>query len=258
MIATVAVLVAGIAALVRTLLEPPPFRIRRLPARRRGVRPPDLTGRFPRPLRVRLQAVGWPPAAFAAVVSGGTLTALLLLPALGATALFLALTVLAVSFWTLEAEYRRWQVEIFRELPVLADLLEIHLAAGDTPLQALAGAASLLSGPLRPQVDRTLARAALGQDFVSALQSLGQVTGRPEMAAVAARLGAALHARTPSHPGFAALSESLRRTAEAEIREASRRMPAVFALIAMVGLFNLALVIGGPILLASLHALAGP
>ena len=258
MIVTAAVLAAGIAALVRVLLEPPPFRARRLPTRRRDVRPPDLTGQIPRPLRMRLEAVGWSPVAFAAVVCGGTLTALLLLPILGARALLLAMTVLAVSFWTLESEYRRWQVDIFRELPVFADLLEIHLAAGDTPLQALAGAASLLSGPLRPQVDRTLARAALGQDFAAALQSLGQVTGRAEMAAVTARLGAALHARTPAHPGFAALSESLRRTAEAEIRGASRRMRAVFALIAMVGLLNLALVIGGPILLAALDALARP
>lgn len=258
MIVTALLLLASITALLHAILEPPAFRIRRVPVRRWGVRLPGLTDRIPRPLQVRLQAVQWSPATFVAVAAGGTLTALVFLPALGVKALVLAVTVLVLSLFSLESEYRRWEVEIFRELPVFADLLEIHLAAGDTPMQALAGAASLLSGPLRPQVERTLARAAFGQDFAAALESLGQVTGRPEMAAVAARLGAALHARTPPHQSFAALSESLRRTAESEVRETSRRMPAVFALIAMLGLFNLAMVIGGPILLASLHMLARP
>lgn len=251
-------LAASTAALLRVLLEPPPFRVRRTASGRPGIRPPAFPARLPRPLRVRLEAVGWSPAGFAAVAAGGSATALLFWPALGVKALVLALVVAILSLWTLESEYRRWEAEIFRELPVFADLLGIHLAAGDTPLQALSGSASLLSGPLRLQVERALARAAFDPDLAAALQSLGDVTGRPEMAALAARLGAALHARIPPHESFAALSESLRRTAESEVRAASRRLPAAFALIAMLGLFNLALVIGGPILLASLHALARP
>ncbi|BDG59762.1 type II secretion system F family protein [Caldinitratiruptor microaerophilus] len=258
MIPAFVLFVASVTAFAYTLLAPPPLRPRRVPLIRRQAWSDALAARLPRPVQARLDAVGWPPTSAVALILGGILAALLFLPALGFKALLLALAVAGLSLWSLEGEYRRWQAEIFRELPMLADLLEIHLAAGDTPLRALAGAAPLLSGPLRLQVQQALARAALGQDFSAAVHSLGQVTGRPEMAAVAARLAAALQARATGQEAFATLSDSLRRTAEAEVREVSRRMPAAFALIAMLGLFNLAVVIGGPILLASLHSLARP
>jgi tight adherence protein C len=183
-------------------------------------------------VRRRLERAGQPPdvEAFRAgqvmwgaggLAVGGVLAVLLRLgrssPATALAALVLVLGAVGVvgrDWWlTRQAESR--ERRMLTELPTVAEMLALAVAAGEGPLPALERVARLSTGELSGELRRTLADARAGASVAAALQGLADRTGLVPLARFVDGVVVAVERGTP-------LADVLRAQA-ADVREAGQR-----------------------------------
>ena len=177
----------------------------------RAGRPPDVEG-------FRAVQVLWGASGLA---GGGLLAGLLHwrrssppVPLVGLVLVIGAAGVAGRDWWlTRQAESR--ERRMLAELPTVADMLALAVAAGEGPLPALERIARLSSGELSSELRRTLADARAGAPVPTALQGLADRTGLVPLARFVDGVVVAVERGTP-------LADVLRAQA-ADVREAGQR-----------------------------------
>ena len=143
----------------------------------------EAAGDVSTPAQFRLERLGWTGVGAAAgALVGASLAArgsssigVLALGAVGAVA----------GWWARDAALgrrtRRRRAIVERQLPILADLAALAVAAGAPPLTALEGAASCMNGPLADEVGRVVADVRGGSSTEGALRVMAERTSVPSM-----------------------------------------------------------------------------
>ena len=183
-------------------------------------------------VRRRLERAGRPPdvEAFRAgqvlwgavgLALGGLLAALLHWgrssppPALAALVLVLGAAGVAGRDWWLSRQAESRERRMLAELPTVAEMLALAVAAGEGPLPALERVARLSTGELSGELRRTLADARAGAPVPTALQGLADRTGLVPLARFVDGVVVAVERGTP-------LADVLRAQA-ADVRDAGQR-----------------------------------
>ncbi|MBU4215560.1 MAG: type II secretion system F family protein [Actinobacteria bacterium] len=120
-----------------------------------------------------------------------------------------------VPDWWLGRQVRRREARMLAELPAVAELLALAVAAGEGALGALERVSAASGGDLGVELARTLAEARSGEPLTVALDRLSARTGLAALARFAEGVAVALTRGTP-------LADVLRAQAQ-DVREASRR-----------------------------------
>jgi len=115
----------------------------------------------------------------------------------------------------LTSQVRRRERRLLVELPTVAELLALSVAAGEGPAAALDRVARSCRGELADELKRVLAETRAGETLVRALDALAERTGLLALSRFADGLAVALERGTP-------LADVLRAQA-GDIREAGRR-----------------------------------
>ncbi|MEU8224049.1 type II secretion system F family protein [Kribbella sp. NPDC048915] len=115
----------------------------------------------------------------------------------------------------LTSQVRRRERRLLNELPTVAELLALSVAAGEGPAAALDRVARACRGELAEELKRVLAETRAGETLVRALDALADRTGLLALSRFADGLAVALERGTP-------LADVLRAQA-GDIREAGRR-----------------------------------
>ncbi|GAA1138157.1 type II secretion system F family protein [Kribbella jejuensis] len=115
----------------------------------------------------------------------------------------------------LSTQVRRRERRLLAELPTVAELLALSVAAGEGPAAALDRVARTSRGELANELKRVLAETRAGETLVRALDALADRTGLLALSRFADGLAVALERGTP-------LADVLRAQA-GDIREAGRR-----------------------------------
>lgn len=115
----------------------------------------------------------------------------------------------------LTTQVRRRERRLLAELPTVAELLALSVAAGEGPAAALDRVARSCRGELADELQRVLAETRAGEPLVRALDALADRTGLVALSRFADGLAVALERGTP-------LADVLRAQA-GDIREATRR-----------------------------------
>jgi tight adherence protein C len=115
----------------------------------------------------------------------------------------------------LTSQVRRRERRLLAELPTVAELLALSVAAGEGPAAALDRVARSCRGELADELQRVLAETRAGDPLVRALDALADRSGLLALSRFADGLAVALERGTP-------LADVLRAQA-GDIREASRR-----------------------------------
>jgi tight adherence protein C len=115
----------------------------------------------------------------------------------------------------LTSQVRRRERRLLAELPTVAELLALAVAAGEGPAAALDRVARSCRGELSKELQRVLAETRTGDPLVRALDRLAERTGLIALSRFADGLAVALERGTP-------LADVLRAQA-GDIREANRR-----------------------------------
>lgn len=126
-----------------------------------------------------------------------------------------ALTALAVHDQLLSRQVRRREERLLAELPTVAELLALAVAAGEGALGALERVSRSVCGELATEVGRALSDARAGTPLTVALERMADRTGLVPLARFAEAVAVAVDRGTP-------LAEVLRAQAS-DVREASRR-----------------------------------
>ncbi|MGH3474657.1 MAG: type II secretion system F family protein [Aeromicrobium sp.] len=148
-------------------------------------------------------------ATFVWSVGGGNVPALLVLCLVG----FLA-GVLGCDN-KLSAQVRAREDRMRAEFPVVADLMALAVAAGESPVAALERILRVIHGSLGEEIGRVLADVRTGIPVASAFDALAARTGVPSIARFAEGMAVAIERGTP-------LVDVLHAQA-ADVREATRR-----------------------------------
>lgn len=152
--------------------------------------------------------------------------------------------VLARDYWLTHQLARRERI-MLAEFPVVADLLALAVAAGESPVEALGRVCGLTGGELAADLGRTLATARSGRPLLVALAELGERTTLEPLATFVQGVVVAIERGTP-------LADVLRAQA-VDVREISRRalldaggkkeismmLPVVFLILPVTVLFAL-------------------
>ena len=115
----------------------------------------------------------------------------------------------------LTATVRRREARMLAELPTVAELLALTVAAGEGPVGALERVTRLSSGELSFELGRAVADARAGASLVAALEAMAARTGLPALARFVDGMAVAVERGTP-------LAEVLRAQA-VDVREQGRR-----------------------------------
>jgi tight adherence protein C len=115
----------------------------------------------------------------------------------------------------LTSQVRRRERRLLAELPTVAELLALSVAAGEGPAAALDRVARSCRGDLAGELQRVLGETRAGEPLIRALDALADRTGLVALSRFADGLAVALERGTP-------LADVLRAQA-GDIREASRR-----------------------------------
>jgi tight adherence protein C len=110
---------------------------------------------------------------------------------------------------------RRREERLLAELPTIAELLALAVAAGESPPAALERVASTARGELAGEIRRMVAEVRAGAPVTAALTALADRSGLPPLSRFAEGVVVALDRGTP-------LAEVLRAQAD-DVREAGRR-----------------------------------
>jgi tight adherence protein C len=115
----------------------------------------------------------------------------------------------------LSLQVRRREERLLAELPTVAELLALAVAAGESPPAALERVASTARGELAAEIRRTVAEVRAGTSVTAALTALADRSGLPPLSRFAEGVAVALERGTP-------LADVLRAQAH-DVRDASRR-----------------------------------
>ena len=115
----------------------------------------------------------------------------------------------------LTARVRRREERLLAELPTIAELLALAVAAGESPPAALERVASTARGELAGEIRRMVAEVRAGAPVTTALTALADRSGLPPLSRFAEGVVVALERGTP-------LADVLRSQAH-DVREAGRR-----------------------------------
>jgi tight adherence protein C len=166
----------------------------------------------------RARQVVWTVAGLAA----GLGLALLLAATRGAAAVPLAALVVVAGGCgyvacdqALTVRVRRREERLLAELPTIAELLALAVAAGESPPAALERVASTARGELAREIRRMVAEVRAGAPVTAALTALADRSGLPPLSRFAEGVVVALERGTP-------LADVLRAQAH-DVREAGRR-----------------------------------
>jgi tight adherence protein C len=166
----------------------------------------------------RARQVVWTVAGLA----GGLGLALLLAATRGAAVIPLVMLVVVAGGCgyvacdqALTTRVRRREERLLAELPTIAELLALAVAAGESPPAALERVASTARGELAGEIRRMVAEVRAGAPVTAALTALADRSGLPPLARFAQGVVVALERGTP-------LAEVLRAQAD-DVREAGRR-----------------------------------
>ncbi|MFE7504631.1 type II secretion system F family protein [Promicromonospora sp. NPDC057488] len=110
---------------------------------------------------------------------------------------------------------RRREERLLAELPTIAELLALAVAAGESPQAALERVASTARGELAGEIRRMIAEVRAGAPVTAALTALADPSGLPPLSRFAEGIVVALERGTP-------LADVLRAQAR-DVREAGRR-----------------------------------
>jgi tight adherence protein C len=178
----------------------------------------ERAGRSPDVEAFRAQQVLWGVLGLAA---GGLLAVVLHYvrssppPALAALVVVLGATGVVGRDWWLSRQVEARERRMLAELPTVAEMLALAVAAGEGPLPALERVARLSSGELSGELRRTLSDARAGAPVPIALQGLADRTGLLPLVRFVDGVVVAVERGTP-------LADVLRAQA-ADVREAGQR-----------------------------------
>lgn len=116
----------------------------------------------------------------------------------------------------LSAQVKDRERQVLTEFPTIAELLALSVAAGESPVSALARVVERSRGALSEDLGRMLARIRTGEPVGVAFESLARTTGLPIVARFATGITVAMERGTP-------LADVLHAQA-ADVREAGRRL----------------------------------
>jgi tight adherence protein C len=137
-------------------------------------------------------------------------------PAAGAVVIATGLlTALVTHDQLLSAQVRRREQRLLAELPTVAELLALAVAAGEGALGALERVARTVRGDLAVEIGRALSDTRAGTPLTTSLERMADRTGLVPLARFAEAISVAVDRGTP-------LADVLRAQA-ADVREASRR-----------------------------------
>jgi tight adherence protein C len=197
----------------------------------------------------RAEQAAWGLGAAAAVglVVGGVAAArgqFAVLPVLAAAASGLAGGVLARD-WRLTAHVRGRDTRMLAELPVVAELLALAVAAGEAPAAAIDRVCRLCRGPLAEELAGALAEARAGAPLPAALQGVADRTSLPALARFVDGVVIALERGTPLADLLRAQAGDAREAGRRELlatggrREIAMLVPVVFLILPVTVLFAL-------------------
>lgn len=166
----------------------------------------------------RIEQVTWGLAGFGAMAVLGTVRALAD-PTTAVASLILCLVGFVVGVmardYHLSSQATRREREILVEFPVIAELLALSVAAGESPVSALDRVVRRSGGELSVDLARVLAAIRTGEPVAHAFDGLAATSGLPLVSRFAQGVAVAVERGTP-------LADILHAQA-ADVREASRR-----------------------------------
>lgn len=154
-------------------------------------------------------AAGLAVALFSLAARGGSMVVLVVLVAV------FGVTGALVPDWWLSHQVARRETRMLAELPTVAELLALAVAAGEGAAGALERVVRSTRGELSVELGGVLAEARSGEPLTSALDALAARTGLPALARFAEGVAVALERGTP-------LAEVLRAQAQ-DVREEGRQ-----------------------------------
>jgi tight adherence protein C len=185
--------------------------------------------------------VGFGVAASACVLvwsaRGGSPLVLLVLCGVGLVA-----GVLGRDTW-LTAQVRRHEQRLAEEFPVVADLMALAVAAGESPVAGLERVLRVLHGSLADELAVVLADVRTGRTVPAAFDALAARTGVPSIARFAEGLAVAVDRGTPLVDVLHAQAADVRESARRELMESGGRkeilmmIPVVFLVLPVTVVF---------------------
>jgi len=166
----------------------------------------------------RAQQVTWGVASFAATAVVATAVAWQSPERAVPLAILTCLSGLAGVMWRdnrLTTDVRRHEEQVLVELPIIAELLALAVAAGEGPVAALDRVVRRSNGALSRDLSRVLGQVRTGRPVAVAFDDFASRTGLPVVARFADGIAVALERGTP-------LAEVLHAQA-GDVREARRR-----------------------------------
>lgn len=145
--------------------------------------------------------------------------------------------------WSLTRDVRRREQRIVAELPTVAELLALAVAAGEGPLGALERVVATAHGALATELARTLAEVRSGLSLVAALDGLAARTGVPPLARFAEGVAVAVERGTPLADVLRAQAQDVREHGRRELMESGGRkevammVPVVFLILPVTVVF---------------------
>lgn len=136
------------------------------------------------------------------------------------------------------------------------EFLDLHFSGGYNVPHALAATSELVTGPLKRELTRVLARVTEGAAPEAALHELGRRAADADVMTVARHVAAAWTVAAPGREVFAGLSDTLRRLEEAQMLARTRKLPTLFSLLVGMGLLNFLIFVGAPVFAWFLATLA--
>lgn len=150
---------------------------------------------------------------------------------------------LAVCDQLLSRRVHAHEERVSAEFPVIADLLALAVAAGESPVQALERIVAVGRGALTAELARVLAHIHAGSSIVAAFESLGQRTGVMSVARFADSMVAAIERGTPIVEVLHAQACDVREVRRRSLIEKAGRqeifmlVPVVFLILPLVVIF---------------------
>ncbi len=152
---------------------------------------------------------------------------------------------IAVRDAALSAAIRRRQAALAAQLPTVAELLALSVAAGEGARGALERVARTVSGALADEMRRTLAEVRAGEPLARALQRLADRTGTPAVRRFADGVATAIELGTPLAEILRAQARDARESGRQELmeqggrREIAMLVPVVFLILPITIVFAL-------------------
>lgn len=181
----------------------------------------------------------------AATVSGLILWGVYHFAAIGIVGLSFAGCIAGLYWRDLEltASAKKYESQMAREFPVVADLLALSVAAGESPVAAIERVVRASNGPLSRELSKLISQIRSGGTTAEAFEALSARVGVPSVARFASTMAVAIERGTPLiavlHAQAADAREASRRTLieSAGRREILMLMPVVFFVLPTVIIF---------------------